>query len=300
MKCAALSLAFIAFAAGQARSQATPPQPAGHAANATVSPDGRRIAFFSDRDGTGEIYLMNADGSGVRRLTTDGGHRGRAYWSADGHRLAFALAAGDSTRILSVSVDSGAVAELGRVAARGATPFADASHVVYGVGAWTEMQLVTSRVDGSERVQLTSDRAAYWCAAVSPRNNQVAASRQDSSGMQIWIMKLDGSSSHQVTRFPKADGRPQCASFSPDGGRIAVQSEVPDPKDPKRMIGHIWVVDVSTGQAIRLAEHAAPYVDELPVWFPDGKRIAFQSDRTGRWEIWAMNADGSDVRQLTR
>ena len=33
---------------------------------------------------------------------------------------------------------------------------------------------------------------------------------------------------------------------------------------------------------------------------PMGKHIAFQSDRTGRWEVWIMNADGSGARQLTR
>jgi TolB protein len=42
------------------------------------------------------------------------------------------------------------------------------------------------------------------------------------------------------------------------------------------------------------------YLDELPAWFPDGTRIAFQSNRTGSWEIWVMNADDSGVRQLTR
>jgi Tol biopolymer transport system component len=36
------------------------------------SPDGRSIAFVSDRDGRYEVYLMNADGSGTRRLTEDG------------------------------------------------------------------------------------------------------------------------------------------------------------------------------------------------------------------------------------
>jgi Tol biopolymer transport system component len=38
--------------------------------------------------------------------------------------------------------------------------------------------------------------------------------------------------------------------------------------------------------------------DRSPVWSPDGKQIAFESDRYGDWEIFVMNADGSDVESL--
>jgi Tol biopolymer transport system component len=65
-------------------------------------------------------------------------------------------------------------------------------------------------------------------------------------------------------------------------------------------VAHIWVIDVASGSATRLAPHAAPRLDETPSWFPDGKRLAFQSDRTGRMEIWTMKTDGTDPRQVTR
>jgi hypothetical protein len=56
-----------------------------------VSPDGRLIAFASDREGQEEIYVINAfDGGGERRLTTSNGNDNAPTWSADGQRLAFA------------------------------------------------------------------------------------------------------------------------------------------------------------------------------------------------------------------
>ena len=296
-----LTVTVVVLTTARMLGQTPPPQPAQHGANPTVSPDGREIAFVSDRDGPGDFYAMNADGSGVRRLTTNGGHSGRAYWSADGQRLFISLPADDGARVLAVPSGGGTGAAVAEVPARGGViPIADATRFLYGMGSWQEMQLVTSRADGLDRVRLTSDHAAYWCPGVSARGDLVAASRSDAAGMQIWIVNTDGSGARALTHFTSDQGRPQCASFSPDGRRLAVQSEVNDPHDATRHVGHIWVVDVATGNATRLAEHAAPYVDELPAWFPDGKRIAFQSDRTGPWEVWVMNADGGEARQITR
>jgi hypothetical protein len=55
-----------------------------------VSPDGKKVAFTSYRDGNAEIYLMNADGSGVTRLTNSAGEDEAAAWSSNGSQLAFA------------------------------------------------------------------------------------------------------------------------------------------------------------------------------------------------------------------
>ena len=53
------------------------------------SPDGRKIAFASERDGNSEIYLMNADGSGQRSLTRNLAYDGDPAWSPDGQKITF-------------------------------------------------------------------------------------------------------------------------------------------------------------------------------------------------------------------
>jgi Tol biopolymer transport system component len=55
----------------------------------TFSPDGRRIAFTSNRDGKYEIYLMNADGGGVQRVTKHSEHNSHPCWHPDGKDLVF-------------------------------------------------------------------------------------------------------------------------------------------------------------------------------------------------------------------
>ncbi len=53
------------------------------------SPDGKRIAFTSNRDGNYEIYVMNADGTGQRNLTNHPANDNFATWSPDSRKLAF-------------------------------------------------------------------------------------------------------------------------------------------------------------------------------------------------------------------
>jgi Tol biopolymer transport system component len=96
------------------------------------------------------------------------------------------------------------------------------------------------------------------------------------------------------------EGGPQWPAWSPDGKRLAIQAGNYSRERPAENTAHIWVIDLATGAKTKLAAHARPYLDETPSWLPDGKRIAFQSDRTGRMEVWIMNADGTGAVQVTR
>jgi TolB protein len=63
------------------------------------SPDGKRIAFVSNREGNREIYAMNADGSNVARLTNDLGEDSSPAWSPDGKQIAFVSNRGGKRQI---------------------------------------------------------------------------------------------------------------------------------------------------------------------------------------------------------
>jgi Tol biopolymer transport system component len=69
-----------------------------------LSPDGRKIVFASEiDDASGEIYVMNADGTGLRRLTTSPGMDGNPSWSPDGRRIAFASYRGGQLAVWSMT-----------------------------------------------------------------------------------------------------------------------------------------------------------------------------------------------------
>ena len=48
-----------------------------------------------------------------------------------------------------------------------------------------------------------------------------------------------------------------------------------------------------------ISPHQSVFLDETPSFFPDGTRVAFQSNRSGRMEIWTVNTNGTNLRQLT-
>lgn len=79
---------------------------------------------------------------------------------------------------------------------------------------------------------------------------------------------------------------------SPDGGRIAFMSVGRDGASNYE----IFVMDSGGGSVVRLTNNGA--ADGLPTWSPDGSTIAWVSNQGGVWAIWAMNADGSNQRQL--
>jgi TolB protein len=265
-----------------------------------VAPDGRHIAFTSNRDGTPDLYVMRDDGGGVVRLTESSDAKTIAGWNRRGDSVVYSVGGGDSATLYTVPVGGGRASRVGWARGPGARITRDGTHVLYGEMPWQTMQLAIAGVDGSSPRRLTPGTAAFYCSAPSPDGNQVATSRADTTSMQVWFFSVDGSESRQVTHFTPDQGRAQCPAWSPDGRRIGLQSNVSDGHQPPRSTAHIWVVDVTSGTARKLAAHVAPYLDEGPSWFPDGRRIAFQSNRTGRWEVWVMDDDGGGAHQLTR
>jgi len=69
------------------------------------SPDGKRIAFISDRDGNSEIYVMNADGSGQARLTNNPEYDTKPTWSSDGTWIAFSSHRDGNFEIYTIKAD---------------------------------------------------------------------------------------------------------------------------------------------------------------------------------------------------
>ena len=160
----------------------------------TWSPDGSRIAFESDRSGNWDIWIVNADGSGLVNLTRSPEEERYPAWSPDGRRLAFTSRRNGPSNVWLLNVEE----------------------ALGGVGASNAVNLTKSP---------HRDRYAMW----SPDGTKIAFNTNRDGDQEIYVMNADGSNQANVSQSP--DSIEGLADWSPDGKRLVLYSDRPGNKD---------------------------------------------------------------------
>ena len=263
------------------------------------SPDGRRSPL--DTDGNG-IYVMNADGSGERRLTSDTGSES----VRPGRRT------GEGSR--SSARPRRQLGDLRHQRRRDRAAAADACRGDYaGQLAWSpngekiaftielpkapaaqtrDLEIYVVNADGSGQRRLTRspvrDNDPVW----SPDGRRIAFE----SNWQVWVMNADGSGKRRLTRKGAHNFNP---AWSPDGKRIAFERGRKEREVSNGAAGS-WGLGLYVMNADGSGQQRLTQGGSQPYWSPDGRKIAFVSNRDGNSDIHVMNADGSGRRNLTR
>jgi TolB protein len=175
----------------------------GYNAEATLSADGKKIVFTSSRDGDLEIYAMNADGSGAKRLTYTLGYDGGPFFSPDGQWISY----------------------------RAHHPQTDEEITKYksllaqGLVEPSEMDLWVMRADGSEQKQITKLAGASFAPSFYPDSRRIIFSSNyehpTSSQFELYAINRDGSDLERITFAGGFSAFPQ---FSPDGKKLVFVS----------------------------------------------------------------------------
>ena len=246
------------------------------------SPDGRRIAFDSNRDGNREVYVMNADGSGVTRLTDNGAADEFPAWSPDGRRIAFESNRDGNPEVYVMNADGSGVTRLTDNGARDWYPAwsPDGRRIAFDSDRDGNWEIYVMNADGSGLTRLTYKGAADFSPAWSPDGRRIAFTSERDGNWEIYVMNADASG---VTRLTDNDAHDVAPAWSPDGRRIAFHSH----RDGN---WEIYVMNADGSGVTRLTYNGAG--DGAPAWSPDGRRIAFQSNRDGNFEIYVMNTAG--------
>jgi Tol biopolymer transport system component len=170
---------FVSDLKGKITSQLT--KDPGYDAEATVSPDGKKIVFTSTRSGDLELWIMDIDGSNQKQLTSGLGYDGGAFFSPDSKKIVF----------------------------RSSRPKTEQEIKKYkellseDLVEPTNMEIYTMNIDGTDLKQVTSLGKANWAPFYHPGNKKIIFSSNHKSArgydFQLYMIDEDGSNLEQIT-----------------------------------------------------------------------------------------------------
>jgi Tol biopolymer transport system component/DNA-binding winged helix-turn-helix (wHTH) protein len=301
------------------------------------SPDGSRIAFWSNRDGKAEIYVMNTDGSNVKRLTNNLSDDVGPKWSPDGNKILFDSERDGNKEVYVMDADGGNQTRLTRNnATDSATSWSpDGSQIAFASNrdhvSPFDFDIYLMSADGSNVRKIVEDREYDAEPKWSPDGKKILFISGRNGNFDLYVTNIDGTEQRNLTAdYDKNDIAP---AWSPDGNNIAFVRTVQgkeqifvmnaDGSNPKRVTNNssnnaqpAWSPDGSKlvfqtdrdgnfeitvmsvdGELVQLTDDPGEDLD--PDWSPDGSKLAFSSNRAGMHHIYVVNADGSSVTQIT-
>jgi TolB protein len=171
----------------------------GYDAEATLSPDGKKMIYTSDKDGDIELYIMDLQSGKETRLTNTVGYDGGAWFSPDGKKIIWRA---------SRPATEDAIKEYKELLAE---------HLV----APTNMEVFVANADGSNARQVTQYGQANWAPAYMPDSKRIifASNHEYKRGFpfNLYTINEDGSNLQKISRDKGFDAFPM---FSPDGKKI--------------------------------------------------------------------------------
>ena len=261
----------------------------GENAEAYFSADGKQLIFQSTRDGRtcDQEFVMNVDGTGLRRVSNGTGKTTCGFFYANDQRILFA-----SSHALQ----------------QDCPPRPDPSKgYVWGLDPF---DIYTAKPDGSDLRRLTNYGVYTAEAVVSPDGKKIVFTSLKDGDLEIYTMNVDGTDVRRLTTTPGYDGGPW---WSPDGKQIAYRAWHPTDSAlvnyrellaqrlvrPNRM--ELWVMNADGSGQRQITQLGGANFG--PSWTPNVRRLIFSSNytqpRSGNFDLYLINLDGTGLERVT-
>jgi TolB protein len=255
---------------------------------------GSHIYFVSDRTGAKEIWVMDYDGTNQRQLTFYKSIAIQPSVSPDGTKLAFVSYDKGTPRIVMLDTTTGRTLSFyNQQASVNETPnfSPDGKEVYYAsTAAGKETQIYASRLDGSNFRRIGVAKAIQVEPKVNPKNASQLAFVQGPKNQQVFLMNSEGAN---VERLSNGEGEAGNPAWHPDGQHMLFSWT----RGYATGGFNVFLMDTTTREYDQLTSGAGR--NENPNWGPDGRHLVFKSNRTGKYQIWTMLANGAQLNRLT-
>jgi TolB protein len=224
------------------------------------SPDGKTIAFHSNRSGTWHIYTVPATGGPVKQLTFGGGYQGQPDYSPDGTKIAF-------------------------------------FYMPPGGQKYVDEEIGIMPASGGSYINFTKTKGLDWQPDWSPDGKKIAfgSTRKylNEHFIRIYTQNYPQGQAKQLFDWPCLDT--QCPDWSPDGSEIAFDAYT---KFSTWAID-VFRIPSSGGTAVNLT-NTPNVIDEMPSWSPNGRYIVYDNGALqGNTDLYIIPRGGGTPTRLT-
>lgn len=263
----------------------------GNNAESYFSRSGRQLIFQRQEQvdaGCDQEYVMNIDGSAMRRISNGLGRTTCGFFYANDTRVLYSSTFKHDPQC--------------------PTP-PDRSHgYVWPLG---HLEIYTAKADGTDLRQLTDNGAYNAEATLSWDGKRIIFTSTRDGDIDLYTMNTDGTDVRRITSRIGYDGG---AWFSPNGKQIVWRAAYPqtakDTADYLGLLGQrlvrpakveVWVADADGGNPRQITNLGG--ANFAPVFTPDGRKIIFSSNyenpRSGEFDLFLINPDGSGLEKVT-